>query len=264
MLRLAKQEETEEILAYLEQDLGNCIYLYMDIKKYGLSDNHIKVWVNEEKPITTVIMRYFDSLQIYGDVQEADITGIYKCILNENVQMISGKKILVDKLKTFDNIAAEYDCKDGSVFIFENYRTFSYKGIERAGIEDCAEIATLICTDGGFAGNYEEEGLACQLRDRLKSGMGRNYIIRKDGKIIAHIATFAENMGIAVTSGLIVDAECREYPYGAMMESYLVNELKKEKFRIYTFVNDRKRIKMLRAMGTEECGQYEKLMKRRS
>ena len=116
--------------------------------------------------------------------------------------------------------------------------------------------------DKEFGANYEVHDLARQLTERAETGMGRNYIIRKDGKIIAHIATFAETENIAVTSGLIVHPDYRNYPYGAMMESYLVNRLLEEGIKAFTFVNSTKRIKYLNALGMKMCGEYEKLVRK--
>ena len=262
-MRLAKQKDVGRVLEYLENDLGNCVYLYMDIRKYGLDSSYIRVWINEEEQLSTVVMRYFDSLQIYADKRNVDMNGIQELVLKENVQMISGEKSLIDRLRSCKKVEENYEAKEGYVFQLENYRVFPYEGIENGLPEDCQEIADLMCLDEGFAGNYDPKNLALQLQERMQTGMGRSYIIRKDGKIIAHIATFAEDMGIAVTSGLVVHPEYRDYPYGTIMESYLVNNLKKEKFKVFTVVNERKRVKMLRAMGSKECGQYEKLMRKK-
>lgn len=262
-MRLAKQKDVGRILEYLENDLGNCVYLYMDIRKYGLDSSYIKVWINEEEQLTTVVMRYFDSLQIYADKRNADMNGILELVLEEKVQMISGEKGLIDRLRRCEKVEEDYEAKEGYVFQLENYRVFPCEEIKNGLPEDCQEIADLMCMDEGFAGNYDAKNLALQLQERMQTGMGRSYVIKKNGKIIAHIATFAEDMGIAVTSGLIVHPKYRDYPYGTIMESNLVNILKKEGFKVFTFVNEQKRVKLLKAMGSKECGQYEKLMRKK-
>lgn len=263
-MRLAMEADKEKVLSFLEKDLGNCVYLYLDVKKYGLECNHITVWINDDTVLHTVVMRYYDSIQIYAKIQEADIEGIYECICRENVQMISGQKEVMDKLMEYQDIPCMYDSKDGYVFLYEDYREFVIEGIERATEKECAEIAHLICMDQNFKENYDESNLAEQLANRIRTGMGRSYIIRKDGIIIAHIATYAEDMGIAVASGLIVHPEYRNYLYGVIMESYLVNALKREGFKIYTMVNEEQRADLLRNMGNYECGQYMKLVKRKA
>lgn len=255
-MRLADKKDFEQILEYLEKDIGNCVYLYMDIKKYGLEDGHIKVWVNSEEKLTTVVMRYYDSLQIYADKQLGDYEGIRQCVLKEKVKMVSGEKTVIAKLLENDFIRKQYADKEGFVYLFKDYKMLSCEEIEEAKLEDMEEIANLMCMDDNFAKNYKPEILAKQLRERMLTKMGRNYVIRKDNKIIAHIATFAEDMGIAVTSGLIVHPKYRNYPYGTIMESYLVNVLQRENFKVFTFVNERKRIKLLKALGSEECGCY--------
>jgi N-acetylglutamate synthase-like GNAT family acetyltransferase len=261
-MRLAREEELNDILDFLEPDLGNCVYLYMDIKKYGLNNKNMKVWVNNAPCLSSVVMRYYDSMQLYSSKEVEDSNEILECICCENVKMISAPKSLIELLKEDKRIREQYNSKDGYTFWFGNYRKFPYEEIETADVGDLKEIAELICMDEEFSGNYQSEVLERQLRERLLTGMGRNYKIQKDGKIIAHIATFAEEAQIAVTSGLIVHPQYRNFPYGTMLESYIVNVLQEEGFRVFTFINDKKRVKLQKALGHKECGQYEKLMRK--
>lgn len=259
-MRLAVRDDIEEILSYLKGDVGNCIYLYMDIKKYGLDNSNMKVWINEGK-LNTVVMKYYSSIQIYSTNIEDNLEEVVECICEENVQMVSGEKSIIDIIYSHSRITESYEAKSGEVFEFTNYREYQADDIELANESDMEEVAELICMDESFSKNYAVQSLAQQLKERMQTGMGRNYIIRKDGKIIAHIATFVEVDKIAVTSGLIVHPEYRKYPYGTILESYLVNTLLKEEYQIFTFINDKKRTKLLQAMKNKEYGKYKKLMK---
>lgn len=260
-MRLAVKEDIDEILSYLKRDVGNCIYLYMDIKKYGLDNPNMKVWINEDL-LHTVVMKYYDSIQIYSTNIEADLKEVIECIYRENVQMVYGEKHTIDIIYSDSKIVVDFETKSGEVFEFTNYREYQTDEIELANENDMEEVAALICMDDDFSKNYQVDSLALQLKERMQTGMGRNYIVRKDGKIIAHIATFAEVDKIAVTSGLIVHPDYRKYPYGTLLESYLVNTLLKEEYKVFTFINERKRTKLLQAMKNKEYGKYEKLMKR--
>ena len=69
-MELAKEKELEEIYAFLQKNLADCLYLYIDVKKYGLQNPNMTVWVErkgEEKRISTVIMRYYDSIQMASE-----------------------------------------------------------------------------------------------------------------------------------------------------------------------------------------------------
>jgi len=91
--------------------------------------------------------------------------------------------------------------------------------------------------------------------------MGRNYIIREDGKIIGHIATYAELDDVAVTGGLIVERAYEGHMFGAVLEGYIVRQMREEGFRLYTFVVNHKRYKLLKNMGNLPVGEYGKMIK---
>ena len=40
-MRLAGEEDRDSLLGYLKKDLGNCLYIYMDICKYGFCSPHM-------------------------------------------------------------------------------------------------------------------------------------------------------------------------------------------------------------------------------
>lgn len=262
MLVSACDDDKDKIVNFLCKDIGNCVYLYIDIKKYGLGEESpLLVWINDGE-IKTVVMKYYDSFQIYSNTTEDDdINEIIELVDKHDVKMISGKKSLLDRIYTNNKINLKYDMKAGVVFEFVSYRKTNSDGIVSLNENEMKAASELMCSDVNFSQNYNVENLAEQMINRLKSCMSRNYGIYKDEKLVGHIATFAEDQGIAVTSGLIVHTEYRNKPYGIMLESYLVNDLLSEGFRVFTFVNEPIRVKFLKALGSVECGEYAKLVR---
>ncbi len=260
VMLVAQEEHIIGILDYLKKDIGNCIYMYIDIGKYGLCNPNMKVWFDKDyNGFSCVIMKYYDSIQIYSDRTEWDIDGILQILDHEKVLMISGKLDIIKEI--FKHRERIYRISSGYVYKLYEYRTFGNEEdiIQSALPSDVQEIAELICSDEEIGGHYTVANLAEQLLERMKTGMGRNYIIRQDGRIVAHIATYAEFGGVAVTSGLIVHPDYRNFLYGTIMESYLVNKLISEGIEVFTFVIDKKRVKFLDALGNRKCGDYGKL-----
>ena len=261
-MRLAGEEDRDLLLSYLKKDLGNCLYIYMDIYKYGFCCPHIQVWV-EEGSMNLVLMKYYDSLQLYAVSEDwsLNMNTVLDKIKENRIRMISARRDIIERLNETVYCQEYYKETFGHVFRFQHYKTLSSDKlhIQKAEPSDSDEVARLMRMDSLFSENYEELELSLQLSERMKSGMGRSYVIRDQQKIIAHIATFAEIANLAVTSGLIVHPEHRGLPYGTVLESYLVNHLQNEGMDVFTFVNERKRYKLLNALKCEECGQYGKL-----
>ena len=49
--------------------------------------------------------------------------------------------------------------------------------------------------------------------------------------------------------------------FGAVLEGYVVRQMREEGFRLYTFVVNHKRYKLLKNMGNLPVGEYGKMIK---
>lgn len=258
-MRVAVEENLAEILKFLENDLGNCLYIYLDIKHYGIGDN-LRVWINDEGTLRTIVMRYHDSLQIYSTGLERERNAVVHIIEQENVRMISGEKNLIESI--FPDLKCDYHKTSGLVHEIRQFREFEYpEGFGIAEKEEMQEMAELVCTDYEIGGHYEVQDLAKQFVERMQMGMGRNYYVKKDGVLQAHIATYAEDDKVAVTSGMVAKADAVPFGCGTILESNLVNDLLHEGKRVFTFTTNPRRGKYLCAMGAETYAEYAKLEK---
>ncbi len=260
-MRIAKESDKEQLLNYLEKDLGNCLYIYLDIMQYGLNGENIKVWMSEGKKPNTVLMQYHGDFQIYSTNlsagEEKEIIGL---IMRTKAGWISGEKKVIDIVA--GNLYDTYKLTEGWVYELTSYRSFEYpEGFGIAKKEDMRELAALVCSDKDVGGGHHIDDLEKQFIERLKIGMGRNYYVRKNGEIISHIATYAENDKLAITSGMVTREDMRKEGYSSILEGCLVNDLLKEGKRVFTRVNQDRRARFLQIMGAEKCGEYARLQK---
>lgn len=265
MLKKVEQIQINSILTYLRKDIGNCVYMYIDIAKYGIENPNMELWCDTgSHEICLVVMRYYNSISMYSDQDEWDIDAVAELIRSYRVGMVSGKKSMIEKLIVQCNDL--YDIEYGYVFQLNQYRDFKIPDdlIEDGTAEDVLEIATLICSNESIGGYYKIENLAMQLKERIETGIGRSLIIRRNQKIVAHIATYAEYEKIGVTAGLIAQQDSAGIPYGTILESRLVHDLLKEGFDIYTFVTEKKRAMFFNLMGCIELGRYGKMILKES
>ena len=258
-MRKATENDIPAILVYLKRQVQDCLYMYIDIAKYGLENPNMEVWLDSDKNgVKLVVMKYHTSISVYTDREKWNVEKVAKLIREKHVNSVTARRDIVEKL--YELCADLYSVSYGSVHLFTQYRDFGLGDrIETATPEDTLEIAKLITQDEEIGSYYDVQNLADQLTERMNTGMGRCYVIREDGKIIAHIASYAEFDGIATTSGLIVDPAHRNSVYGAALENYLVENLLKEGFTVYTFIQDRLRFKLLERMGNHCLSEYGKM-----
>jgi hypothetical protein len=177
-------------------------------------------------------MRYYDSFQIYSAYDdwavEETLLLTEKCLPTA----ISGPANMIRELH--NNVDHMFEAQYGVIVLDNNYRELKlFSRIEPATADDAKEIAVLMYSDKVFSTGYCIDVLTKQIYDRLNSGFGRSFIIRDNGRIVAHIGTFAEIDDIAVVSGLIVDEKYKKSFYGITLYEYIKKVLRAEGFNIY-------------------------------
>jgi uncharacterized protein len=256
MIIQAIDSDKNDIIDELRKNIISNVYLYIDILMYGLSSDFIKVWIEKKQgEIKQIILRYYNSFQIYT-TKESDYSDIISLIYEYKPAMISGRADLIRKL---DARVVELYEKTYGVVLSQSYTGIQYKQKpELATKDDMEEIAYLVCSDKGIGGHYKPKDLKAQFISRLEDKTGRNYIIRREGKIVAHYATYAEAPEIAVMGGLIVVPEYRGKGYARLLHCYLSDILTKEKREAILFCHEEDVLKMYLKLGAEVRSEYGK------
>ena len=65
MYKIAKESDVPKLLAYLEQDLKNCLYSYIDLKKFGIENPNLTVYFDESDGICCSALKYYEGLQLF-------------------------------------------------------------------------------------------------------------------------------------------------------------------------------------------------------
>lgn len=258
-MRQLTGRDVNVILKYLQEHISDCIYLYIDLQKYGTENPNVQFWCSwkGESP-NTVLMKYYDSFQIFSAYEKWDIEETVKLLKEHPATTISGKENMIEELSA---LLPAYVSAYGVIVDEKDYREFEqFESIREARPEDAMEIAHLMCTDKEFGNTYKVEILAQQLADRIRENVGRSYIMQEDGKIVAHTAIFAENEEIAVESGLVVDTAYKSKLYGMIIHEYIKKQLTEEGKKLYAF-RIKSRMKRCTRAGINDtvCGYYGKL-----
>lgn len=258
-MRQAGEEDEKRILQYLQKGLSDCVYLYIDIMNYGVASDNLIVWVGEKQNnLNLVVMKYYDSFQIYSHDCSFDVEEVTRLLEDNPVKMISGSKTIIEKLS---KRCVDYHATYGVVFVMDRFHRMEDNAlVTLATTEDCKEIAELICSDEEIGGHYSVDGLRGQLEERIEAKTGRSYIVRENGRIVAHSATYAEADGIAVVGGTIIHPEYRNSNYYIILSNYMMQQLENENKRAYTFSISEKMIRYHKRPHTV-CGEYGKLVK---
>lgn len=264
----AQPLDKTEILAYLKPDLGNCLYLFLDIDTYEIGAGVIDVWIQRaiDSTIIGIAMRYMDSFQLYArqenidKVNYADLANLIKCA---EAMRVSAPKGIIRALKSM--LEESFDDSYGVVMELVSYKSLSNLNVhvEEASRGDIPEIVNIIVNDEDLGASYELQEMVKQFEERYDQGMGKSFVIRKDGSIIAHLGFSAITSEFVIAAYTVVKPENRNYPYGAFLDSYLINLLlPRLSKRGFAFMQDSRRIKLFELMGNPIVGEYGKLLRK--
>lgn len=259
MINIASESDKIDIIKELKKDILNNVYMYIDIITYGLNNDFMKVWIHRyNKEIKKIVLKYYNSFQIYVAEGEQDYTDIISLILEYKPAMISGKEDIIENLYSRTNELYE---DTYGVILTQPYVKITESNLYPTLAEkrDLEEIAKLICNDKGIGGHYKPIDLMTQFISRYEDRTGRNYIIKDNPKIIAHYATYAEAEGIAVMGGLIVSEAYRGKGYARLLHTYLSNILIEEGRKPVLFCHEENVLKMYLNLGAKIHSSYGKL-----
>lgn len=258
MYKLANAADVPRLLAYFEQDLKHCLYSYIDLKKYGITNPHLHIYYTEKDGlVTATATEYYKGIQLFSLEETVDVPELLELCERLDVPMINAKRELIEYLQPhFPGFHSEF----GYVAWMPALKPGAdLTQATAAGVEDTLEIAKLICSDEGLGGHYIPEEFAEELADRLRENFGRNYVIKIDGKIVSHAATYAELDNLAIVSGVITDESCRGMGLGYKTVSKLCSDLLDEGKRPCIFYFKREAEGLYRKVGFEEPTGWGKL-----
>lgn len=261
-MREVQASEQKKILEYLAPHVEECLYLYLDIYWYGIGSDTIKVWCedNGDDEYKFVVMKYFNCFQLYSKHNDFDPTVLLKLAGEQNVDRVFSRRDTIEYLQPVfgDGYIAEF----GEILELNKHRDFGemYARIEQAAEEDLPEVTRLLLMDEENALSYNYDELLGTLQNLISSGMGRTFILREDGKIVATVSISAETDIFMIGAYTMVHPDYRHTLYGMLVDSY-VNRVIRGNKRLFGFVMDPRRIRMFKALGNKVVAEYGKLIR---
>lgn len=229
---LKDEQLKEKYLETLKKNIAQCLYLAIDLETYGLDDPNVTFYYDEtDSELNTLIMKYYDSVQMYAAAPDWDAEGYVDFITSLNPLAICARKDIIEKLEPF---FANYYPEYGIVITDNKYTEFKQFAVVRQAVpDDAGAIAGLMYSTEEFKQNNTLAVLEKQLADRMRSGKGRSFVIEDNGMIVAHTAVYAECGDAAVESGLVVHEDFKKKFYGMIIHEYLKKVLSLERKKLY-------------------------------
>lgn len=226
MIVKANESNLNEIYEYIGKDFCRCVYLYLDLKKFGCSNENVNTWIQYDKNcnILCVILKYYTGMHIYSKSKNIIKEEIERLIDTTNPTMICGETQVLNKL----NISLKYNYEEGAVRYLDKIKKYEIDGVESAKKGDFYQIGELLYEDEDIGCSYKLEELINQLYDRNEKKFTRNYVIKDGERVFSHAATGAENEDLAMLAYVITDKKYRGKGYAQKVCQVLCQELIEE------------------------------------
>ena len=260
-MKRATNSDIPAILEYLNKDVENCLYMYIDIRCYGT--DHVDVWYEKENDeFILIAMKYHGSFQVYSDrPQEVDLEGVVALLKEYQPAMINARAELIRRLELY--FKDEYFADGG--FILRLKRFISIEDdefiVEIADKSDVDEISKMISEDPYYSDAYTFDEIKGQLIDRMDTGMGVSFIIKKDGKIIAHNSITAQVDDVCIAGMLLIHHDWRQSNAALVIERFIIDYVNNQGKKLFGFSNEPRRRKQFKMMGNEIVAEYGKLIR---
>ncbi len=238
-----------------------CFYLYMDMLQYGTKTEGMDLWLCQDGgEIKAVFYRYHDTIHMYsrGDFPAAEVEDFLR---EHPCKVVTMPKPDADRLA---GLFEGCECERSNVITarktMEGRRDLD---IRPAGETDARAIAELMMKDRIYNSVYTVEALEAQILERLKSGFGRLFVIRKGEKVIATNATSAELEDMAVISGLVTDPAERGQGLGQAITAHTWNLVRAEgKMGLaYLAQDNANTLRLHEKMGYDTLGVYARFVR---
>ena len=261
MIVIANNENKEEIINYIGDEYNKSPYLYIDFKKYGFKNNNVTIYIQRQSnksKIQCIVLCYHTGMHIFSKKLDFNVEELLELINEKKPSIICAEKKVI---KALEKNLINYSSKIGSVRELKKINVVNPIGeVEKAKIGDLKEVARLLNEDEDLGKSYNNDELYNQLVERNIEGFSRNYVIRKDNKVVAHAATGGENEKVAIITGVITNPKYRGMGYASTVMSKLCADLLSEGKKVFLINYTDESTRLYNKIGFEQSIEFGKLV----
>ena len=236
MIRRAVKNDDNRILTYIGDHYADCLYLYLNYRKYGCGSEAVTTYVSEDtnENINGVILKYHDCLHIYSKMADMASDECESFIDKEAPEVIFVNSIYNDRLQ--DHLKKErtmHEMKAVEKYCRDEYMI---EGVYLASVEELPEIAEFLMTDSVYNTVYASaEELSAQMTERVKDGYGCTYVARENNKITWTSSVVAQDDHICLESLIMLAPYLRKKGLGKPAVATLANILARGGKQVFAF-----------------------------
>ena len=235
MISQCNNSQQEALLNYIGEDYPKCLYLYLDVIKYGCLSDTTRTWIQtRDGVITSVVLSYHTALHVFSRISDFDVTEICELVKEVKPTMVNAMAETIRKIEPelsklgFRSEFGHIGEWMGSADRIEDDE------VSIAKEKDIPEVARLLYEDENIGASYIFEDLLKQMQDRINEGYVRSYVLHKNNEVAAHVGTGAEIKNVCTIAYSITSPKYRGHGLAGRLYNYSCSRLKSEGKRIFS------------------------------
>lgn len=231
MIKLVKSSsDLYDVIDYIGEQYYKSLYLFLNIKKYGLENPNIKIWMQVDGSISSVILKYHNGMHIFSNSTSFELGSVVDLIKLEHPKIICAEKKIIKLLQSHLKL---YKSEYGFVAKFNGFEFSPPKyDIRVASEKDFDSMVKMLLKDD-IGKVYSFDDLKNQIKSRISDNYSRSYCIYENNTLVSQVSTGAEESGIATISYVMTDSNYRNRGYAKELVRYMSKQLYGEGFDIY-------------------------------
>lgn len=225
MIRKCTIEDQEALLEFLNRDAVCNTFILADINDFGFDRDFQTVYADMEDGVcSAVYLMFYENLLVSCAEDKADTGFLQELFEQKTPDVVMGKESCV---RMVHELLDGYKMESRQIYVLD-YNDLSPEEpdltglyIAEAGMEDVDDVFNFLSGIEELKNLYTSKDM---IRDRICENAGKHYLIRKEGRIIAHANSAAGSRQNVMIGGVGVAADFR----GKHLAGYLVSRLCRE------------------------------------
>lgn len=202
----ATEADRAALLAYCKQEPHANLFIIADILNFGFDKPFQTVWKQRDAAgaLIGILLRYYENFLYYSHQCGPHVAEAGQQLVALNARLVSAKPALLDMIGPM--LPAGLVRHDRLLCTLEKGDALlpAPSGLVEATPADAAELAAAYQHIEEFRSLYlgGADVLAETIRNRIASGEGRHWFVRRDGRVVCHANTTAETEASGVIGGV--------------------------------------------------------------
>lgn len=258
-MKRIEKEQYEQLKQYINLEPQYNVYLLGDLEAYGLEDENVVFFKNDEEAFSYVLMKFFGSFVLYSFDNGFDAHEIYQYLNSQKkncFSCITGKEKTLEKLFPFygDNAKRTTYILECDLTSYDDEMSENSIVKKENSAEELLKFYLNVEEMSDKYNAYNQEALD-EINTFLKNG--RVFAIEKENRIVSAVATTAENAESAMIINVATEKDYRNLGYAKQILKALILELKVEKKeKIYVYYENEIAGKVYKKVGFKDAGNY--------